>query len=146
MASILGNDHFLVVPLVAEGKRLGAIVADNFITGRRIRQEDARLLETLASQAALAIVNASLHRRLRERVQELERLHEELTVNQLQLLRAERLVAAGQLAAVLAHDLKAPLVSIGLMARAAASGDSDPAAVKETLERIGRRSCGSRTT
>jgi signal transduction histidine kinase len=138
VASILGGDHFLVVPLVAEGRRLGAILADNFITGRRIRQEDARLLETLASQGALAIVNASLHRKLRERVLELERLHEELTVNQLQLLRAERLVAAGQLAAVLAHDLKAPLVSIGLMARAAACGESDAGAVKATLERIGK--------
>jgi signal transduction histidine kinase len=138
VASILGNDQFLVVPLVAEGKRLGVIVADNFITRRPIRGEDVRLLETFASQAALAILNASLHKGLQQRVEELERAHEELTVNHLQLVRAERLVAAGGLVATLIHDLKAPIVSIGLMAKAAASGLSGVNPVRETLESISR--------
>lgn len=53
----LGSDEFIVVPLVAEGERLGAIVADNFVTRRPISSEDMRLLESFASQAALAIVN-----------------------------------------------------------------------------------------
>ncbi len=136
IASILRNEHFLVVPLVAEGRKLGAIIADNFVTGRRIRHEDARLLETFASQAALAILNASLHEKLQERVKELERAQEELTHNQLLVLRAERLLAAGGLAATLIHDLKAPVISIGLMARAAASGLAGAGAVRETLEKI----------
>jgi hypothetical protein len=136
IGEILGNDHFLVVPLVAEGKQLGAIIADNFVTGRRIRQEDVRLVETFASQAGLAILNASLHRKLQERIAELEQAHEELTHNQLQLLRAERMLTAGGLAATLVHDLKAPVISIGLMARAAASGLAGTSPVRETLERI----------
>jgi len=136
IASVIGNDHFLVVPLVAEGKKLGAIVADNFVTGRPILQEDVRLVETFASQAALAILNASLHRKLQERVRELERAGEELTHRHLQLLTAERLVAAGGLAATLVHDLKAPIVSIGLMAKAAASGLAGGGPMKETLEKI----------
>jgi signal transduction histidine kinase len=136
IAETLDSDHFLIVPLVAEGQKLGAIVADNFVTGRRIRPEDVRLLETFASQAALAIANASLHKNLQERLKQLELAHDELSQNHLQLLRAERLVALGGLAASFMHDLKAPIVSIGLMARAAAAKlvDEDPS--KETFEKI----------
>jgi signal transduction histidine kinase len=136
IADVLSNQHFLVVPLVAEERKLGAIIADNFVTGRKIRNEDVRLLESFASQAALAILNASLHRKLQERVKELEQAHEELTYNQIQLLRAEGLVAAGGLAATLIHDLKAPLVSIGLMARAASSDLAGAGPTKEILEKI----------
>jgi signal transduction histidine kinase len=136
IADVLSNGHFLVVPLVAEGKRLGAILADNFVTGRRIRPEDVRLLETFASQAALAIANASLHRRLQARLDQLEEAHEELSHNQLQLLRAERLVALAGLAASFIHDLKAPLVSIGLTARAAASALPEDDSTRKSLERI----------
>jgi signal transduction histidine kinase len=136
LASILGSDQFLVVPLVAEGKKLGAIVADNFITGLRMLPEDIRLLEAFASQAAQAIVNASLLKRLQDRVKELEEAHQELTHNHLQLLRAERMVAAGGLAGALIHDLKAPIVSIGLMARAAASGLAEASPLRETLDQI----------
>ena len=136
IASLLKNDHFLVVPLVAEGWNLGAILADNFVTRRPIVQEDARLVETFASQAALAIVNASLHKGLRQRVEELERAQGELTRDQLQFIRAERLVSAGGLANTLIHDLKAPIISIGLMAKAAACGESAVGPIKETLERI----------
>jgi signal transduction histidine kinase len=117
---ILGNDHFLVVPLIAKAKRLGCILADNFVTGRRISVEDVRLLETFASQAALAILNAALHSKLMDRIRQLEQAHEDLSQNQLQLLRAERVVAAGGLAAAFIHDLKAPLVSVGLLARTSA--------------------------
>jgi signal transduction histidine kinase len=136
LARHLDSDHFLVVPLVAEGRKLGAIVVDNFVTGRRIRPEDVRLLETFASQAALAIANASLHKNLQERLRQLELAHAELSQNHLQLLRAERLVALGGLAATFMHDLKAPIVSIGLMARAAAAKlvDEDPS--KETFDKI----------
>jgi len=136
VASLLANDHFLVVPLVAEGKKLGAILADNFVTKRPIVQEDARLVETFASQAALAILNASLHKGLRERVRQLERAQGELTHSQIQLLRAERLVSAGGLAATLIHDLTAPIISIGLMAKAAADGQGLGSPVKERFERI----------
>jgi signal transduction histidine kinase len=136
IAKILGNEHFLVVPLVAEGKNLGVIIADNFVTGRRISIEDVRLLETFASQAALAIVNASLHTDLQQRLVQLEDAHEELSRSHVQLLRAERLMALGGLAASLIHDLKAPLVSIGLIARSAASGLHEDDATRASLEKI----------
>ena len=136
IAGIIESDIFIVMPLVAKGRKLGAIVADNFVTRRGVSREDVRLLETLASQAALAILNASLHRRLQERVQDLEDAHRQLMQDQLQLLRAERLVAAGGLASTFVHEIKTPLISIGLMARAAAAEGLDGQQVREVLDKI----------
>jgi signal transduction histidine kinase len=122
IVAVLGHDNFLIVPLVAEGRKLGAIIADNFVTKRPIGTEDVQLLETLASQAALAIANALLHSDLESRLRELEAAHEELATNHLQLLRAERLVALGGLTSTLVHDLRAPIISIGMLAREALAG------------------------
>jgi signal transduction histidine kinase len=105
IAEAIQSDGFIVMPLVAKGRKLGAIVADNFVTRRSISREDVRLLETLASQAALAILNASLHTRLQERLAQLEDAHRQLMQDQLQLLRAERLVAAGGLASTFVHEV-----------------------------------------
>ncbi len=136
IAGVIESDSFIIMPLVAKGKKLGAIVADNFVTRRGVTREDMRLLETLASQAALAILNASLHRRLQGRLQDLEEAHRQLMQNQLQLMRAERLVAAGGLASTLVHEIKTPLISIGLMARAAAADAPRGHKVKEVLDKI----------
>lgn len=136
IAEIINSDSFIVMPLVAKGKKLGAIVADNFVTRRAISREDVRLLEMLASQAALAILNASLHTNLQRRLVELEDAHRQLVQDQLQLLRAERLVAAGGLASTLVHEIKTPLVSIGLMARAAAADVLDGHKVRDVLDKI----------
>jgi signal transduction histidine kinase len=136
IADIIDSDCFIVMPLVAKGRKLGAIVADNFVTRRTISREDVRLLETLASQAALAVLNASLHTKLQERLGQLEEAHRQLMQDQLQLLRAERLVAAGGLASTFVHEIKTPLVSVGLMARAAAAEVMDGHKVRGVLEKI----------
>jgi len=136
LAELIESDSFIVMPLVAKGRKLGAIVADNFVTRRAISREDVRLLETLASQAALAILNASLHSRLQERLRQLEDAHRQMMQDQLQLMRAERLVAAGGLASTLVHEIKTPLVSIGLMARAAAAEFLDGHKVRDVLDKI----------
>ncbi|MGQ9811027.1 MAG: sensor histidine kinase, partial [bacterium] len=52
---------------------------------------------------------------------QIEAAHEELSRNHWQLMRAERLVALAGLAATLVHDLKTPIVSMGLMVRSALS-------------------------
>jgi signal transduction histidine kinase len=136
VAEAISSDYFIVAPLLAKGRKLGAVVADNFVTGRNISREDVRLLEMLATQAALAILNASLHGRLQERIEQLQAAHRQLLEDQLQLLRAERLVAAGGLASTFVHEVKTPLVSIGLMARAAAAEVADGDKVREALDSI----------
>ena len=142
IAEVLGNGLFIIVPLIAEGEKLGAIVADNFVTGHAIREADRRILETFASQAALAMLNASLHSDLRSRLEELHNAHEELRRNHLQLLRAQTQVALGGLASTLIHDLKAPLVSIGLMARAAAADLEEGHSLRSRLEQIAEKALG----
>ena len=139
LAGALGSNEFIVVPLVAEGERLGAIVADNFVTGRAITKEDRRILETFASQAALALLNAALHNDLRSRLEEIHAAHEELRQNHLQILRAQTQVALGGLTSTLIHDLRAPLVSIGLMARSAAADLGQDHAMKLRLEQIAEK-------
>jgi signal transduction histidine kinase len=133
---LLGSEDFIIVPLVAEGKRLGAIVADNFVTRREITEEDRRILETFASQAALAMRNASLHSDLRRRLEELHTAHEQLRGKHIQILKAQTQVALGGLASTLFHDLRAPLVSIGLMARSAAADLGEGHAMRPRLEQI----------
>ena len=138
LARLIKSDSFIVAPLVAKGRKLGAVVADNFVTGRMISRGDVRLLETLASQAALAILNASLHSSLQRKLGQLQEAHRQLMLDQLQLMRAERLVAAGGLASTFVHEIRTPLVSIGIMARAAAADRFEEHKVRETLEKIGQ--------
>jgi hypothetical protein len=117
LLDLLGTETFAVVPLVARGHPLGAIIADNRFTGRPIERADVELLETLASHASFAIERARLYERLVEKVRELERAYAELRDSQDQLLRAERLSAVGKLATRLSHELRNPIVSIGGFAR-----------------------------
>ena len=55
----------VTIPLVAKGKSVGAIFADNSETRRVVTRGKRRFLEVLANMAALAIENARLHDNLR---------------------------------------------------------------------------------
>jgi PAS domain S-box-containing protein len=117
LQGLLGSEAFAVVPLIARGKPMGAVIADNRFTGRPIEEADVELLETLASHVSFAIERARLHERLVEKIRELERAYQELRQTQDQLLRAERLSAVGKMATRLSHELRSPITSIGGFAR-----------------------------
>ena len=84
MADWLPDEGFRsagVVPLIAEGRSIGALVVD-MREQRKLREEDVRLLQLMANQAALALETARLHQVEIRR----HRLEEELTVaRQIQL-------------------------------------------------------------
>jgi hypothetical protein len=128
LLNLLGTEAFAVVPLVARGNALGAIIADNRYTGRPIGKADVQLLETLASHASFAIERARLHERLVDKVSELKKAYAELKDSQRQLVRVERLSAVGKMATRLSHELRNPIVSIGGFARLVAKNlpDEDP--------------------
>jgi PAS domain S-box-containing protein len=58
----LGLKSYMVVPLVARGRTLGAITLVSAESGRRYRTNELELAEELARRAALAVDNARLYR------------------------------------------------------------------------------------
>jgi PAS domain S-box-containing protein len=115
----LGLRSYMVVPLRARGQVLGVISLVAAESGRRYGAEDLRTAQELADRAALAIDNARLYREAQEAVRQRE-----------------------QLLAVVAHDLKNPLMAIkgtaDLLQRRAATGRLDPDRLTDRLTMIGQ--------
>ena len=69
----LGLKSSMVVPLVARGRKLGAITLVSAESGRRYEQADLELAEDLARRAALAVDNARLYEEAQREISERER-------------------------------------------------------------------------
>ncbi len=69
----LGLRSYMVVPLIARGKTLGAISLVTAESDRTYGETDLRLAEELAGRAALAIDNARLYEEAQEEIEERER-------------------------------------------------------------------------
>ncbi len=57
----LGGVPFVLVPLISRGRTLGVLIADNFVTGNPIGQDDVVRLGAFANHASLAIENSRLY-------------------------------------------------------------------------------------
>jgi len=134
----LGLRSYIVVPLVAREKTLGAITLVHAESGRRYDARDLRLAQELAGRAAVAIDNARLYHEteearaqleqqaaeLQEAQAEQEMAHDELQRANDELLQrteeAERARAAADEAnaaksaflATMSHELRTPLNAI----------------------------------
>lgn len=72
----LGLKSFIIVPLLARGRILGAITLVTAESGRRYTKSNLTLVEDLAQRAALAVDNARLYRKAMEAQQIAERTAE----------------------------------------------------------------------
>jgi nitrogen-specific signal transduction histidine kinase len=105
----------VTVPLVAYGRTLGALGVYDRLTehpneSMAFDPEDVEVLAGLAGQCALAIEQA----RMDEERRRLEQARRDLLR---QLMRSERLAAAGEVAARAARQARNPLAAIGAFAR-----------------------------
>ena len=106
-----------VAPLIAEGRPLGIIIADNVITGEPITEDSLTELKSLANACSPGLQMAILHERLQTKIKELERMNQLIKENQAYLMFRERLADIGTLATKVAHEFRIPLVTIGGYAR-----------------------------
>ncbi|MCE5239634.1 PAS domain-containing protein [bacterium] len=113
----LAAEEFVVAPLVVQDKVIGVAIADNSVTGQRINQTDVQLLTGLANHAALAIDSARLYAAELRRANELEEAYRKLEEATERLVRSQALAAIGELTAIVAHEIRNPLSTIGGFAK-----------------------------
>jgi signal transduction histidine kinase len=113
----LGCSEFAVAPLTTRAGSIGVIVADNAISGTGISDLDLEFLQMFANQSAGAIENSRLYSELEQRLLDLRRAHNKQKDDQETLMRMERLSVMGETSAIVAHELRNPLVAIGGFAR-----------------------------
>ncbi len=109
--------EFVAVPMVAAGKNLGVITADNLYLDRPIAHNDIEFLLILAGQAALALENAFTQATLNSQVKHLARMNKRLREARSKLILSEKMAAVGSLAARITHEIRNPLTTIGGFAR-----------------------------
>ncbi|RMG49051.1 MAG: hypothetical protein D6723_14380 [Acidobacteria bacterium] len=113
-----GQTTFWVLPLLSHLKRpLGAILLDNFVTGRDVSSDDLRAVHIFAKQISLALERGLAYAELQEKLHTLEEAHRQIQERQEEILRLKEDIAAGEMVLQLTHSVKNPIVAIGGLAR-----------------------------
>jgi len=136
LAETIGVDTFLILPLISRNRRIGVILADNFITRKPITQQDMSFMETLTFPVAFAIERASLYERLHEDLEKLSVANTKLHEQQELIVRMEKLALLGKITSSIAHSIRNPLTVIGGFARSLLKNITENDPKREPLENI----------
>jgi signal transduction histidine kinase len=117
LASLLGVDAFLLMPLISRNRRVGMIIADNCITHRAITDEDMHSLETFGFPVAFAIERASLYDKLQVELNRVTEAGKKLKEQQELIVKMEKMALVGRITSSIAHSIRNPLMIIGGFAR-----------------------------
>jgi len=128
------SKSILAVPIIFRQKLIGALEVINKKGAPCFSDLDAKLLEIVSGQAAIAIENAKLYQRLLKKHISLKTKHNRLIELQKKILRMERMSAIGDTASRMAHDLGNPLMVISGYAELLKDPDLD----KDKRERFCR--------
>lgn len=130
----------LCLPLLKQSALIGVLYVENNQIVGAFTPEKTRLLEVLASQAAISLENARLYAQTIESNARREAAEEALRNSREALARISRLTTMGQMVASIAHEVSQPLVSIATGAGAAMRWLHRPEPnlneVNDALERI----------
>lgn len=105
LARHLGHRTVLAVPLLSAGQAIGAVLLAETRPDRQFGPADIERGVTLSNLLATATTSARL-------LEDLKRSYRELSRTQETLVQQEREAAAGQLAALVAHEVRNPLAVI----------------------------------
>ncbi len=126
--------------MISHNRRIGVILADNFITRKPITQQDMSFMETLTFPVAFAIERASLYEHLHEDLEKLTVVNAKLQEQQELIVRMEKLALLGKITSSIAHAIRNPLTVIGGFARSLLKNISEHDPKRELLENIVQKS------
>ena len=102
----------LCMPILHQREAIGILYLENNLTQGAFQPDRLEILNLIASQAAISIINSLLYEELEGTVKKLNKEVGKRKETQIQLMHAGKLSALGRISASIAHEFGNPLIGI----------------------------------